>query len=150
MIEFKEETFDECYLDTIPLLKEHWKEVAVYQDDVPLDVDVDRYRQLEEMDRLHIVTCRDDGKLVGYCVTFINNHLHYKSTVFALNDIIYLSPEYRRAGVAYEMVTFVEECLKARWDVKVLTLHMKTAIPFESLAEACGFNKVEYIYSKVV
>jgi len=150
MIEFNEEFFDDCFLEMVPLLKDHWKEVAVYQDDVPLDIDVERYKTLEEMGRLHIVTCRDDGKLVGYCVTIINEHMHYKSTVFGLNDIIYLAPEYRRAGVAYSLIAFVEMCLKEKYNVKVMTLHMKTAIPFESLAEACGFNKVEYIYSKVL
>ena len=74
----------------------HWKEVALTQDAVPLDMDTERYAALDEAGILHIVTGRDQGRLVAYFTALVLGHLHYKSTLHALTDLYYISPLWRR------------------------------------------------------
>jgi hypothetical protein len=57
--------------EMVPFFAAHWQEIAMNRDRVPLDVDYDKYLALGEAGRLHVVTVREDGKLVGYHVSFI-------------------------------------------------------------------------------
>lgn len=149
MLEFREESFRDCFVEMAPLLRDHWEEVAIYKDKVVLDVDVERYMLLEDTGVLHIVTARDEGELVGYFVSFINPHLHYRQTTYALNDVLFLHPDYRHKGNAEGLFSYAENALKAR-GVDVIVLHMKTDHPFHRLSEYLGYDKVEFNYSKYI
>ncbi len=146
---FDVEFYDEVIEELRPIFADHWKEVALYQDKIPLSPDSDKYREMEKSGNLHIVTARDGEKLIGYFVSFISYHPHYKETLFANNDILYLHPEYRGADTALGMFIYAEECL-ADLGVEVLMLHMKTAKPFDALCEALEYENVERLYSKYI
>jgi len=143
------ESLVECLEDMKPLLEKHWKEVAWYQDEIKLNPSYDKYLQLEELGMLHIVTVRDGEELVGYNINFINSHLHYSDHVYAVNDIIFLKPEYRNVGVAIGLLEVTEQELK-KLGVSVVTIHMKTDHPFKSLMEHAEFTQQEHIYSKLI
>ena len=149
MISIKEESFVDALEELGPLFKEHYKEVAVYQDKIDLSVDCERYRQLEDLGVLHTVIAREDNKIIGYFVSFVQPHIHYKEDVYAANDILYIAPEHRGTGIAKDMFEFAEDKLK-KMGVSVIVLHMKTHIPFEGLAASLGYDKVEYNYSKCI
>lgn len=149
MIKFSVESLHDCLEELEPLLKEHHKEIALYQDRVPFNPDYERYLDLEESGELHTVVAREDGKVVGYYMSFLVPHIHYKDTLYAINDVVYLEPRVRHSSIAQHMIEYVEENLK-ELGVSVITLHMKTYLPFEGLARKLGFEKVEYIYSKYV
>lgn len=149
MITYQEESFKDCFDDMLPLLVEHWEEVAIYKDKVRLEIDQERYQMMDDLGLLHIVTARDDGVLIGYYVSFLNRHLHYSKTLYALNDVLFLDIPYRKQGVAKEMFKYAEDRLKER-GVDVIVIHMKTDHPFKSLCTGLGFDKVEYNYSKYI
>ncbi len=149
MITIKEEKLETCLEEMKPLLDKHWEEVSWYKDEVNFNPDYDKYYQIEKLGMLHVVTVRDDGELVGYNINFINAHLHYSDHKYAVNDIIFLSPEYRSGWNAKGMLDFTEECLK-ELGVSVVTVHMKTDHPFKSLMERTNFKQQEYIYSKFI
>ena len=132
-----------------PLLKEHWEEVAWYKDKIKLKPDYEKYLGMEDQDKLLVTTARDNGKLVGYNVNFIAEHFHYSDHVYAVNDIIFVHPDYRHREVSAELINYTEELLKWK-GVSVITLHMKPEHAFESLAKYCGFAKQEYVYSKYI
>lgn len=114
-MKYAEETFDQVRGDIEPLTVAHWNEIAAHTEDYPLDIDWQKYKVLEAMGMLHIVTARTDGGvLVGYCITFVTNHLHYKSTMFGINDILYIAPEYRQGWTGVKLVSFALNKMRER------------------------------------
>lgn len=148
-MEYKAEFIKDVLEELKPLLEDHWEEVAWYKDKIKLNPDYEKYIMMQEANSLLFVTARDEGKLVGYNVNFLQYHPHYSDHIFAVNDIIFLHPDYRHGKVAKEMLEGTEELLK-HLGVSVVTLHMKPAHPFQTLAEHCGFKQQEYVYSKFI
>lgn len=146
-ITYQKELFEDIKLEIQPLLVQHWEEVAMYKDNVPLAPDWSRYQDMEDKGVLHIVTVRDNGTLVGYYVTMIVQGLHYRFTKYGVNDIVLIKPEYRNAGVGLGLFRKVEELLREE-GVEVMTVHMKTFIPFDTLCEGLGFDYAERLYTK--
>lgn len=148
-MEYKAEFIKDVLEELKPLLEEHWKEVAWYQEDIKLNPDYNKYVSMQEANNLLFVTARDEGKLVGYNVNFLQYHPHYSDHIYAVNDIIFVHPDYRHGMVAKELLEGTEEILRLL-GVSVVTLHMKPAHPFKTLAEQCGFKQQEYVYSKLI
>lgn len=93
---FAVETVAACRSSGIePLIRAHWREVAVHQDEVPLDVNWAQYEEMERLGRLFILTMRVNENLVGYNIFFVMAHMHYSKTIHALNDIVYVAPHQR-------------------------------------------------------
>ena len=113
MIEYKQEFLCTCLDDFKPMLEEHWKEVALHQDSIKLDPDYDQYYRLEEEGALRCFTARDDeGTPIGYVVFFLRPHMHYKDTLWAYMDILYVDPNHRGAKVPINLIKFAEQCLE--------------------------------------
>lgn len=148
MYTYQEEKLADILEELKPLLQEHYKEIALYQDDIKLDPDYDLYLLMEEQGTLHVYTVRSD-QLVGYCITFVREHPHYKSDLYAVNDIVYVHPDHRHTEVAPVMLQNLETIMQER-GVSVMTFHMKTYKTFEALMDFSGFDKVEYLYSKLL
>ena len=146
-ITYQQELFTDIQLELQPLLLQHYEEVSMYKDHVPLAPDWARYKDMEEKGILHIVTVRDAGTLVGYYVTMIVQGLHYRFTRYGVNDIVLMKPEYRNTGVGLGLFRKVEELLREE-GVEVMTVHMKTFIPFDKLCEGLGFDYAERLYTK--
>ena len=147
MITYQEEKLSDILPEMKPLLEEHWEEVAWYKDTIKLNPDYDMYLMMEERGRVHVSTARDDGKLVGYTVNFVAPNPHYSDHVYAVNDIIFLLPEYRHGFTAKGMIDYSEQKLE-EMGVSVMTFHMKLANPFTTLLESCGFDCQELLFSK--
>lgn len=146
-IDLNEEDLKDCLEEMKPLLAIHWKEVAAYQDKIALDPDYERYLKMEAMDLIRTYVLRHDGKMVGYWVFFVSPHPHYKADRFAVNDIVYVDPEYRRTDLTPACFKAVESQLKAE-GVSVVTYHMKTYKPFEVLLKGLGYDHLEHLYGK--
>ena len=146
---FKVETYHEVIEEMKPLFDQHWEEIAIHQDKIKLNPDYSRYEELDSTGMLHIVTARDEGKLVGYFISFLEYHLHYKDHIFASNDICFLLPEYRHAEAGIGLFQYAERNLKDI-GVSVIMIHMKTHAPFDTLCEVLEYENVERTYSKYV
>ena len=146
MIKFAVESYYNVLLELRPMLEQHWAEISWYQDEVPYDPDWDRYAKMADAGMLHIVTARDEGKLIGYYISLLTAGMHYRSTVYAMNDVLFVDPEYRGGTVAYRMFKYAFEQLKAA-GAQIITIHMKTDAPFEKLCQKLGMQKQEYLYS---
>jgi len=143
------ETIDQVRGEILPLLDKHWEEIALNKDSIKLNPDWEAYYAIERVGNLGIYTCRkeDTNELVGYFVVIAHQHLHYKDHVFAENDIIYLHPELRNAGVGFKLIEFAENDLK---ELGVSALHINTKVhqPFDKLLEQMGYNNIERVYGK--
>jgi hypothetical protein len=155
---YQVEPFDTAFEEAQELLLAHWEEIALDKDKIKLDVDAERYRELDRKGMLHIVTVRDandqkwaydPGKLVGYHVSILCNHLHYKNDFHAMTDIFFLKKEHRVGRAGIDMFLFVEDSLRKRGVVKIMTsvkLHLDVGRIFEWL----GYKPIERVYSKYI
>lgn len=149
MIEYLEESIKDVLEEMKPLLVAHYKEVHAFPDKIPFNPDYELYFLLEEHNNLHVLTIRDDGKLVGYIIAFVRTNPHYQDHVYAVNDIIYLDPEYRHTDVSRNMLMIAEDCYR-RLGASVITYHMKVSVPFKSLCESVGLEHKENMYMKYI
>lgn len=132
------DTWDEMF----PLLTEHWKEVALFND-IPLDPDKEAYERMEANGAVRLYTLRDEGQLVGYSVFFIIHHPHYKSSMQAQQDIIYITPEAR--GIGKQFIKDCDEELRKE-GVQVVSQHVKASHNFGPLLERIGYVISDHIY----
>lgn len=96
------------------LVHEHWLEVGVHRQEMPVAVDWERYRQLEEKQILSVLAARLDGGLIGYAAFFYLPHLHYNSTQLAACDAIFVRKTQRKTGAGLRLIEMAETEFKAR------------------------------------
>lgn len=145
--QFARESYGEAVDDVRPLLREHWEELATYAD-VPLDPDFESYRAVDAAGMLRAYTARVDGALVGYAIYFVRPHHHYRSTLWAISDIILIRRDHRNVGLGNGLFDFLENDLRA-CGVKAMYTMAKLAHPELSfLLESRGHAKNEVIHAK--
>lgn len=148
-IAYAVEPWEECWQELQTHWIAHWKEVAVDQESIALNPDLDTLHQMAASRMLHVVTVRADGVLVGYHLAIIRPHLHYKQSLSAFTDIYYVAPEHRKGLVGYRLFQFVEQALKERGVQKMFTgtkLHLDMSRLFERL----GWRETERLFTKVL
>jgi hypothetical protein len=149
MITYQTETMETAIPEMVKIFKEHWEEIALNKDKVPLDINLDKYKEYENAGALHLVTVRDGEKLVGYYVGIVSVHLHYKSTLMGFTDIYYLLKDYRKGLTGVRMFKFVEKSMAER-GVKILNAGMKLHHDNSSLFRYLGWTEIERTYQKVL
>lgn len=132
-----------------PLLRQHYEEVALHQDVVPLDPDWARYVAMEEDGNLLVYTVRKEGRLVGYAVFFLVPHIHYRTTLVASNDILYLHPSCRRGTLALRFIKWVEQQAKA-CGAKRIMWHVKKENDWSAILHRIDYQTEEYILGKIL
>lgn len=131
-----------------PLLHEHWREVEVFQENVPLDPHWDLYQKLQDANMLFMVTARDNGTLIGYFVYFILPNLHHRSIIVAEGDIFYVNKAYRNSTIALRLLNLAEKGLK-NLGATVITNKVKSTVKDAGgLFKYFGFKKIEDVYVK--
>ena len=147
-------TYQQEFLDSVipeikPLLDDHWKEIANHKDKIRLNPDWVTYKSLEADGGLKIFTARSGGNLIGYFVVVVNRGLHYRDHLFATNDVIFLTKEYRNTGLGHKLIEFAEKCLSED-GVTVLAINTKVNHPFDGLMEQMDYRLTERVYTKVL
>lgn len=154
---FARETLTEHLIaEMLPLLSAHWREVAQFQD-IPLDVDIATYLNAESSGLARCYTVREpfvfdtfppsSNALVGYAVFFVRPNPHYRASVQAVQDVLYLDPS-MRGGKGGEFIGWCDEQLRAE-GVQISYHHAKLAHPQLGKALArLGYEPVETIWAR--
>lgn len=133
--------------EMMPLFPQHFEELALNKDKVPLDPQYDIYLMRDARGEVLFVTLRELGELIGYFVGFVAPGLHYKTCLTLTMDIFYVRPDKRNGTAGIKLFRAVEKEAKRRgvqrWFVGSKT-HADASVLFEYL----GFQKVETYYSK--
>ncbi|MDD5297674.1 MAG: GNAT family N-acetyltransferase [Rhodocyclaceae bacterium] len=129
-----------------PLLARHYAELG--QQDMALDPDWPRLIALDAARVLVTYTARDDKRrLVGYAGFFVQPHLHYRHSVTAVNDVIWMAPECR-GGVGVRLLRFAEIGLSALGAEKVY-YHVKVDHPaLGKILSRMGYTQAEAMFSR--
>lgn len=144
-MQFSIEAIKDNIEESKALTKEHWKEIAHYED-IPLDPDYDQYVQLEEIGFTRFFVARDNsGAMVGYALYFIRPHIHYKSSLQSVQDIIFIKKENRGKGGSFIM--WIDEKLRAE-GVQVTYHHIKKAHNWGAMLERIGYTLQDLIYCR--
>lgn len=131
MITVVRETFDSVVSDIAPLLDEHWEELALFKDEIPLDVDWGQYRRGYEAGLVRAYGVRDEGVLIGYAVfSVVERHAHYAHR-WAVNDVIWIAPEFRNFGVGTLLCDTFEKDLAMEGPI---VIHVETKLHSPALA----------------
>ncbi len=155
-ITFQKERLSDVRDEVYPLLLQHWEEIALNKDDVPLDPDWEMYKCIEEAGILSVTTARKDGRIIGYFAYMIVPNLHYKSLRVAEGDIFYVDKEYRRKlRFAIRLLAESEKNLIAAGVNKIVNKtkeHFKNArgVDAGALFRYAGYDKIENLYAKRV
>lgn len=102
------------------LLAIDWEEMEQPSGEPPLAVNWPHARQLERQGMLKALAVRVSGRLVGYNVFFLHPTLNYRSTVWAMNNAIWLAPEHRKLRTGVTLVTRAYDDLIAMGATKVI------------------------------
>lgn len=145
-MKYARETLEQVADELQPLLEAHWREIAHFQD-IELNPDWEFYAAMQEIGRLRFYTARHDGRLVGYCVFFVSPNRHYKQSLQAAQDILFLHPDYRNAGNGRALILFCDDQLRAE-GVQATYQHVKAAHDFGPLLIHCGYQLVDLIYAR--
>jgi GNAT superfamily N-acetyltransferase len=140
---------DALFDEVKPLLYEQWREIANYQDEIPLDVDYDFYRRMESQKKLVWLNARLDGELVGYSVFILIRHPHYQSTVFAMNDVIFVREAHRKSWIGLGLIRQSERTLKALGARKI-SWHVKTTNDLSRILTLMGYATDEINMGKLL
>jgi hypothetical protein len=141
---FQREEFSKFVEDAVPLFKEHHAEVGDYfPDDIPLDVNVEAFLSLDEKGMLRVFTVRDEGELVGYCVHHVSYHLHYKNSLQAAQDAIYISPSHRHWGKRF--IDWVDDKLRLE-GVDAVYHYVSVNKDYSYTLKKLNYKKIESTY----
>lgn len=148
MFRFQREKAQDVFQEMIPLLHKHWNEIEHYKD-MPLDPDFETYFRMEDADILRVFTARreTDGKLVGYAVFFVKVNLHYKNSLQALQDVLYIDPS-ARGMFGVKFITWTETQLK-RENIQVVYQHIKIRTSRTvDMFKRMGYTPIDLILGK--
>ncbi len=144
---FQEEDLDlnsKDFKDLTVLLQEHYSEISLYQD-IKLEPDYEKYLKMQEQGLLKTYTVRADHKIVGYACFLVSAHLHYKSSLQAIQDIIFIKKGFRGNGMAF--IRWCDEQLK-KIGVQVVYHHVKNSHNWGPALEQQDYELMDLIYSK--
>ena len=142
----KRERVVDIWAEAQPLLVAHWREIAHYQD-IELAPEFSVYEVAEQHGNLRCYTARAGTKLVGYAVFFVRHNPHYRNSLQAVQDVLFVLPEHRKGMAGVRLIRHAEQSLKAE-GVQVVYHHVKRTNQVGRLLGRLGYDLVEEIYSK--
>lgn len=125
----------------------HWEEIAVNKSHIPLDPDWELYRTLDAKGFLCPIIVRVDGRVVGYYISVVKSHPHYRSTLFGFLDSFFILPEYRKGTLGLKLFVEMEKVMR-EFGVQCLHSGMKIHHDVGPVFERLGWTPIEVMWTK--
>jgi ribosomal protein S18 acetylase RimI-like enzyme len=142
-LEMREIVASEWILDATALIYAHQAECESHLDAAPA-MDVEQIQRMERAGMALTIGVFDEGKIVGYCMSVLHPHLHYRELTSTCNSI-YISPAYRHGRHGLALMAAVEEAAVAR-GAKRFIWSAKPGSPLDKLLQAQGLSVEDHIY----
>ena len=130
----------------LDMIRAHHEEAGVHKDTIPLDPDIPRYLQLEEIGIFRAWAGYSGKTLAAYMGWYVQPHLHYRGSLMAVEDLYYMSPAYRKGSAGRRMFVEVEDEFRPM-GVKRIMLHCKTHVMRERGGLGPFFASLGYIHT---
>lgn len=133
-----------------------YEEVESHPESIPLQLDWAYFREQEKAGLYRVISAYVDGVLAGYNAFFMNKSPRSMNTIIAINDVLYLAPEYRKG---MNGVTFLKESdrlLKEagarliRYGIQVRVRIGARAGDVGSLLYNLGYKQTEIVFTKAL
>jgi hypothetical protein len=141
------ERWSECVPELEAIFPEHFAELALNQDRVPLCPRWDVYADLEARGALILVTLREVGQMVGYFVGMIMPSLHYGQTLECNMDIFFVRKAWRGRHAGLRLFKATRRELQRR-GVQRWHVGSKMHKDASRLFRALGMTPIETYYSQ--
>ena len=93
------------------LFEEHYDEIAKHKDVQQLKPDAARYMVMAH--RLLVFAAYNERReMVGYSVSMLDTHLHYKDTTVCHNDVLFVTEAARRTRAGLKLIAATEEAAR--------------------------------------
>lgn len=142
-MQFQRETItDELITQLKPLLEAHFDEVEHYKD-IPLDPNYEAYKLMDHAGVIRLFTAREKKELVGYSILFVMPAYHYKSSIQATHDVLFVKKEHR--GIGEKFIQFCDSELQSE-GVQVVYQSVKLTHNFGHMLTRIGYQHVDNVY----
>lgn len=138
----REPITDEVIEQIKPLLQAHFDEVEHYKD-IPLDPNYAAYKALDEAGVVRLFTVRKGLELVGYSIMFVMPAYHYKGSLQATHDSLFILKGHRGCGEKF--IQFCDSELQSE-GVQVVYQSLKLTHNFGHMLERIGYQHVDNVY----
>lgn len=136
------EAWQRAWPEMLPMFEAHRSELNASGE---LRLNVDGINELDKMGGMLLLTARDKGKLIGYCIWFLVHSVERAGELVAEQRPWYVKTEWRGTGLGKRLFTESLTRLKERG--------IKTAFPHhwgnEALGEyfqSLGARPIEWVY----
>lgn len=152
MLTFQKERFVDLMPELPEIFYKHWVDIALDRDKIPLDPAWEEYMRLEAIGILQIVTARDGAKLAGYVFSLVHPHLHYKKSLTAYTDLMYLRREYTKGFGIFRYAGLIRHSEKMLRDMGVQKRYLMTKVYHDltPLFARLGYKFIEKISAKLL
>jgi len=148
-MDFAQEDWDAIKVEADDLFLEHQQEVGFYNDVQVLSVDHALYDAVNKRGRIRFYSARENGVLVGYAMFILGYSGHYKDSLRATNDCLYIESEHRKGLAGYKFMQWCETQLSADpAKIKFIIWKTKTNHDFGPILKRQGYALEELTYSK--
>ncbi len=147
MITFCVESLTEKLEELNAHFPQHWEELALNKDKVPLDPQYDEYLRRDSLGQVLFVAGREAGQIVAYFVGFVAPGLHYRTCLTLTMDIFYVLAAYRKGSAGVKLFRTVELEARRRGVQRVFMgskLHKDSSALFHRL----GYEPAEVYHTK--
>lgn len=150
MVEIRPVTLDYLKETAQGLFEEHWAEVG-HSATLPVSPLWPRFYAIEMGGGLVSLGAFVDGKLVGYCVTFVGQHHHCKELLHATVDVVLVQKQHRRKGIAQRLIRETEIAVKAKASREIaISWHAPQGGALEAVLCRMGYRVREVVYERTV
>ena len=138
--------------EAAPLLWDHFSEIATYRD-IPLAPDFATYAASVEAGIIRVYTAREQSSsyygqcpLVGYALWFVRPSPHYRGSVQAVSDVVFLDKDCR-GFTGIKFLKYMDTMLAAE-GVQVAYHHLKAAHDWSAILKRMGYSVQDLILAK--
>ena len=133
-----------------PMLIDHYQELTMHKDKIKLAPDWELYDKMEKSNNFYLLTARDNdtNELLGYSAWFVKPHIHYKETVVASNDVLFLRKDQRSGMTGIKLIKYSEQ--EMRKYAHKITWHVKGEPDFRPILHRLGYIDEDVIVGKML
>jgi len=140
---FAEEDIVASWDEALPLMRAHHVEVGPLPSR-EFDPSKEGYANLQAAGSLMTFSIRKAGELIGYATFYLSKPLHYKTTLFAMQDALYVEPAHR-GMTAIRFIYWTDRVLKAE-GAKYIVRHTSARMENGSMYVGLGYMPLDSSY----